>query len=84
MDESGSMSGSKWQNLKGLLEDIATHLQNIENQKMTVYTFDSKATLPPGQYLEYSNPSQWETAKNNLPSNSGGGTDFGQPLIRGI
>ena len=47
MDESGSMNGRKWFDLKGLLEDIANHLENLGNQKMTVFTFDNRATLPP-------------------------------------
>ena len=78
------MNGVKWNNLKGLLEDITSHLESLGNQLITIFTFDSKATLPPEQYIEYESASKWKEEKHRLPNSSGGGTNFGNPLIRAI
>ena len=48
LDESGSMQGIQWTKLKNLMNGIAGFLNVfIGNQRMTAYTFDSRATLPP-------------------------------------
>lgn len=82
LDESGSMSGIQWTKLKTLMTNIAALLGSVGGQRMTAYTFDSRATLPPSQYIEYANPFSWNSGV--LPFSPSGGTDFGQPLIRGI
>lgn len=48
---------------------------------MTAYTFDTRATLPPAQYYDYVAPSVFNPLTINR---NGGGTNFGQPLIRGL
>ena len=78
------MSGLKWRDLKTLLSNIANHLISLERQKMTVYTFDLEATLPPQEYIEYADPKDWVKASEELPRDSDGGTDFGPPLVRAI
>ena len=88
IDKSGSMdvatsSGTtRWDKAKNLLNLFGGFLGSFGYHKMTVYTFDSRASLPPIQYLEYSDPNSWSSAV--LPATASGGTDFGQPLIRGI
>ena len=64
------------------MDRLASHFNAVGDQKMTVFTFDNRATLPPHQYYENGFPSNWNSRK--LPSMPGGGTNFGQALIRAI
>ena len=41
---------------------------------MTVYTFDTRATLPPARYADYIDPVNWNSGVLAI---NGGGTDFG-------
>ena len=34
--------------------------------------------------MEFSDPANWEEEKKKLPATSGGGTNFGPPLVRAI
>lgn len=77
-----SSGTTRWDKAKNLLNLFGGFLGSFGYHKMTVYTFDSRATLPPIQYLEYSDPNSWSSAV--LPATASGGTNFGQPLIRGI
>ena len=75
LDESGSMNGIQWTKLKTLMTNIAALLGSVGGQKLTAYTFDTRATLPPSQYIEFANPYSWNS--NVLPFSPAGGTDFG-------
>lgn len=49
---------------------------------MSAYTFDSIATQPTaGKYANYIDPNSWNA---NVLTINGGGTNFGQPLVRGL
>ena len=48
---------------------------------MTAYTFDRRATLPPSQYFEKVSPNTFDPL---AIVRNGGGTNFGQPLVRGL
>ena len=78
LDKSGSMAGDQWTNLKNLMNDIAA----ITTGKMSVYAFDSGATVPPSQYYLYNDPGSWNSAV--LPASPGGGTNFGEAILRAI
>ena len=81
LDKSGSMIGNKYTSLKSLMTSITDYLEYVTRQRITVYTFDSRASMPPQKYTEYSNPATWDSS---VLDPAGGGTNFGQPLIRAI
>ena len=47
LDESGSMNGEQWKKVLLLMNSVGDHLKSVGRQKMTVFTFDNRATLPP-------------------------------------
>ena len=84
MDESGSMNGTRWAKLQWLLSWFKWWLglwHPLCKQEITAYTFDTRATLPPAQYFESASPADFNPVA--IPIN-GGGTNFGQPLIRAL
>ena len=84
LDESGSMNGVRWEKLQWILYWFKWWL-NIWHpycaQYITAYTFDTRATLPPAQYYEYVSPTTFDPSTITI---NGGGTNFGQPLVRGL
>ena len=78
LDESGSMAGTQWTNLKNLMNDIA----DVTTGRMSVFTFDNVATVPPSEYYLFNSPAGWDSSV--LPSSPSGDTDFGEPILRAI
>jgi len=75
LDESGSMNGSKWENVKrAVVSLISTKELSDESNKISIVSFNEEAHLRCERKLIDSSVS-WV-----LRTYSGGGTDFGPPL----
>ena len=78
------MSPTKWGKLQWILWWFKWWLGNWDpwcSQYMTAYTFDTRATLPPSKYFEKVSPNTFDPL---AIARNGGGTNFGQPLVRGL
>ena len=84
MDESGSIGSSDWAKIQWVLWYFRWWIAQWHpycKQYITAYTFNTRATLPPSHYYEYVTPNHFNPS---TISRNGGGSDFGQPLIRGL
>lgn len=56
------MEGTRWDKMKTLTEKLASKIKQYNEDKMSVFTFNNRATLPPEKYMEFDDPANWNPA----------------------